>query len=173
METKPNIVTLHNLLDYNAGRFTSAEAEVKSGLAEWIKEASSMQLKAVLQKYLDFATAHIQRIDRFVEDESLTFINSSDTVMQALIRDTVENLSFCLDAAVKDACLLASVQCINHYKISKYGTAAAYANNLGLDKAAALFHELEINEKHIDDRLSQLAEYEINTKAKTPVVLPG
>jgi ferritin-like metal-binding protein YciE len=173
METNPSIVTLHNLLDFNAGRFACAEAEVKKGLSEWIKEANSMQLKAVLQRYLDFATEHIVRINRFINDEKLTFINCNDAVMLALIGDTGESLSYCADAAVKDACLLAGVQCINHYKISKYGTAAAYANDLDLDKAASLFHELEINEKHIDDRLSQLAKYEINIKAKTPVVLPG
>ena len=75
-------------------------------------------------------------------------------------------------AEVKDACLLACIQAINHYKISSYGTAAAFAIALGMEKAAAVFHEAEINEKHIDDRLSQLAEYEVNTKAKTPILLP-
>ena len=42
---------------------------------------------------------------------------------------------------------------------------------LGMEKQAAIFHEAEINEKQIDDRLSQLAEYEINMKARTPIVL--
>jgi len=41
------------------------------------------------------------------------------------------------------------------------------------EKAAELFHEAEANEKQIDDRLTQLAEHEINVKAKTPAVLPG
>ena len=40
-------------------------------------------------------------------------------------------------------------------------------------KAASVFHEMEINEKHIDDRLSQLAEFEINRKARTPIVIAG
>ena len=93
--------------------------------------------------------------------------------MKAFIEEANERLSNCTDAEVKDACLLASIQVINHFKISSYGTAAAFSNALGMEKAAAVFHEAEINEKQIDDRLSQLAQHEINIKAKAPIVLPG
>ena len=40
-----------------------------------------------------------------------------------------------------------------------------------MEKFAGVFHEAEVNEKQIDDRLSQLAEHEINFKAKAPIVL--
>ncbi|WP_369127538.1 DUF892 family protein [Terrimonas pollutisoli] len=43
------------------------------------------------------------------------------------------------------------MQAINHYKISIYGTAAAFTKALGNDKAATLFHEAEVNEKKIDE----------------------
>ena len=42
-----------------------------------------------------------------------------------------------------------------------------------MENQAVIFHEAEINEKQIDDRLSQLAEFEINVKAKAPIVLPA
>jgi ferritin-like metal-binding protein YciE len=79
----------------------------------------------------------------------------------------------CSDAEVKDACLLSSIQEINHYKISAYGTAAAFASTLGMDATAQVFRKAEVNEKQIDDRLSQLAAFEINLKARAPIVLPG
>jgi ferritin-like metal-binding protein YciE len=93
--------------------------------------------------------------------------------MHAFIEETGEKLSNCTDPEIKDACLLASIQAINHFKISMYGTAAAFANALEMDKQACLFHEAEVNEKQIDDRLTQLALYEINNHAKSPVTLPG
>jgi hypothetical protein len=40
-----------------------------------------------------------------------------------------------------------------------------------MEKQAAVFYEAEINEKQIDDRLSQLAQFEINVKAKAPIVI--
>jgi ferritin-like metal-binding protein YciE len=93
--------------------------------------------------------------------------------MLAFIEDANEKLNNCADQQVIDACLLASIQGINHFKISLYGTAAAFAKELGMEKFASVFHEAEVNEKQIDDRLSQLAEHEINISAKTPIVLPN
>ncbi|MDR3694928.1 DUF892 family protein [Mucilaginibacter sp.] len=172
METNSTIVTLHNLLDFNAGKFTCAENELKKSMPGWIGKADSVLLKGVLQKYLDFTEQHIEKMESFFKEEQFNSIALVNPVMDAFIKETDESLLYCADAAVKDACLLACIQDINHFKISKYGTASAFARDLGLDKAAALFYELEINEKHIDDRLSQLATHEINIKAKTAVLLP-
>jgi ferritin-like metal-binding protein YciE len=91
--------------------------------------------------------------------------------MQAFIDETDEKLNFCSGENIKDASLLASIQRINHFKISAYGTAAAFANALGMEEAATTFHSAEIKEKQIDDRLSQLAEHEINREAKSTVLL--
>ena len=59
-ENNQLITTLHNLLDYDARKFTSAEIQLKNSLPEWINKASSLQLKTVLQKYLDFVQQHVQ-----------------------------------------------------------------------------------------------------------------
>ena len=171
-ENNQTITTLHNLLDYDARKFTSAEIQLKKSLPEWINKASSLQLKTVLQKYLGFVREHVQKIEGFFEEEKISSLSLTNRVMRVFIEEVEEKLANCTDAAIKDACLLAGIQAINHFKISTYGTAAAFANALGMEKQAAIFHEAEVNEKQIDDRLSQLAEYEINTKAKTPIVLP-
>ncbi|MBK8496087.1 MAG: DUF892 family protein [Chitinophagaceae bacterium] len=166
------VTTLHDLLDYDAGKFTSAEAQLTKSLAEWINMAGSLKLKTVLQKYLDLVQQHIQNLEDFFDAEKINAISMSNRVMHAFIEELNEKLSNCTDSEIKDACLLAGIQVINHFKISMYGTAAAFANTLDMEKQATLFHAAEINEKQIDDRLSQLAEYEINKNARAPVVLP-
>ena len=171
-ENNQIITTLHNLLDYDARKFTSAEIELKNSLPEWINKAGSLQLKTVLQKYLDFVQQHVQKMEDFYEEEKIVSLSLTNRVMKAFIEEAEEKLANCTDAEVKDACLLACIQAINHFKISTYGTAAAFANALGMEKQAAIFHEAEVNEKQIDDRLSQFAEHEINIKAKAPIVLP-
>jgi len=172
-ENNQTITNLHNLLDYDARKFTSAEIQLKNSLPEWINKAGSLKLKTVLQKYLDFVQQHVQNLEGFYEEEKIVSLSLTNRVMQAFIEEAEEKLANCTDAEVKDACLLACIQAINHFKISSYGTAAAFANTLGMEKQAAVLHEAEVNEKQIDDRLSQLAEHEINIKAKTPIVLPG
>ncbi len=172
-QNNQTVTTLHNLLDYDAGKFTSAEIQLQNILPQWINQTGSLQLKTVLQKYLDFVQQHVKKMEYFFEEEKISSLSAINRVMQAFIEETGEKLLNCTDTQVKDACLLASIQAINHFKISMYGTAAAFANALEMEKAAAIFHEAEVNEKQIDDRLSQLAEYEINTRAKAPIVLRG
>ena len=167
-----SINTLHNLLDYDVSKFISAEAELKNCLPKWISEANSLQLKNVLEKYLEFVRHHLKRIDEFIQEEQIGLLAVNNPLMLAYIKETDERLAACTNAAVKDACLLASIHEINHYKICFYGTGAAFSTLLELEKSAAIFREAEVNEKHIDDRLSQLALYEINKKAKSPISLP-
>jgi ferritin-like metal-binding protein YciE len=173
IENTQTISTLHNLLDYDARQFTSAEIQLKNSLPYWISKSGSLKLKTVLQKYLDFVQQHVQKLERYFEEEQISSLRINNRVMHAFIEEAEEKLNNCTDPEVRDACLLACIQAINHFKISTYGTAAAFAKALEMEKQAAIFHEAEVNEKQIDDRLSQLAEFEINVKAKAPIVLQG
>lgn len=173
MENNSSITTLHNLLDYDSCKFTSAEIQLQKELHDWINTAGSLKLKAVLEKYLDFIKQHVQKLETFFEEErQINSLSLENRIMRTFIEETNERLSHCADQPVKDACLLACIQAINHFKISIYGSAAAFAKALGMEKASLFFHEIEVDEKHIDDRLSQLAEFEIDAKAITPIVIP-
>lgn len=168
-----NIATLHNLLDHEVSKYSSAEIQLTHSLLQWINKASSIKLKNVLQRYHDDIQQHLSKIEEFVDAERLISLSFTNRIMKSYIDDTNDSLAMCTDAEVADACLLASIQKINHFKISSYGTAASFANALEMENAARFFHEAEVHEKQIDDRLTQLAQFEINVKAKTPIVLPG
>ena len=166
------ITTLHQLLDYDARKFIIAEIQLKNILPEWISKASSIKLKTILQKYLDFIQQHIRKMDSFFDQEEISLQNLTNPIMEVFIQELAEKVSNCADGKIKDACLLACIQGINHYKISTYGTAASFAKALGMENQVAVFREMEVNEKQVDDRLSQLAEYEINVKAKIAIQSP-
>jgi ferritin-like metal-binding protein YciE len=169
MKTEYTLPTLIALLDYDAGKFISAEAQLQNRLPYWIESAVSYPLKSVLEKYLDLVQEHIKKLDIFCADENFTYISMVNRVIHAFIEETNEKLALCSTTEVKEACLLACIQGINHYKISTYGTAAAFAGDLAMNDAVTIFRDLEIDEKNIDHRLSQLAEHEVNSKAKAPV----
>jgi ferritin-like metal-binding protein YciE len=166
-----DITTLHNLLDYDARNFFAAEIQLKKILPEWISQASSVKLKMVFEKYQELVEQHIKMLESFVTEENINSLTLGNRIMHAFIEEAKQKSDTCTDAAIKDACLLACIQGINHFKISTYGTAAAFAKVLEMEKHAGAFHEAEINEKKIDDRLSQLAEFEININAKTPIAI--
>lgn len=167
------IATLHQLLVYDARKCSSAEAQLINILPFWINLAGSITLKNVLQEYQVWVQQHTGRLLEFINDEKIESLSRTNMVMQAFITETREKVNDCTDPEVQDACLLACIQAINHYKISMYGTAAAFAKALGNDKAAMVFHEAELNEKKIDEKLSAFAQDEINIKAVAPILLPG
>ncbi|ALL06259.1 hypothetical protein AQ505_12605 [Pedobacter sp. PACM 27299] len=171
MEAKLSINNLQDLLDLNTSHFSSAEIELKRKLLEWANIASSMQLKMILKKYISFTSQHLQRMDTFLEQEKILSVTRTNTIMLAFIKSIDEKLEACKNPEIKDACILAGIQSICHFKISSYGTAAAFAKLIGLSEFANVFYESEVNEKHIDDELTQLASYEINTNAMTPLNL--
>jgi ferritin-like metal-binding protein YciE len=165
------IKTLKDLLHYDAQNLISAEVQLEKVMPEWINKCNSFKLKTVLHKYLEIIDNNVLHFSNFLEEESINSVAWHNWIMQAFIDETEEKLNFCKSETIKDASLLASVQRINHFKISAYGTAAAFANALGMEQAATTFHTAEIKEKQIDDRLSQLADHEINREAKSTILL--
>lgn len=165
------IATLQNLLDYDIRKLAVSEMQLKNILPDWINTAVSEKLKIILRKYLDFTETHLNEISAVIANEDILSSVLASHIVKALIDEAQILFNKCSDAEVKDAAMLAAVQQINHYKICAYGTAAAYANIMGLENEATVFHKAEVNEKQIDDRLTQLAAFEINSKAKSPIVL--
>ena len=71
-----------------------------------------------------------------------------------------------MDPTVKDAAIIASAQKIEHYEISGYGTARAFARELGLTEVANLL-ETTLNEEYkSDDMLTALALRKVNLDAE-------
>jgi ferritin-like metal-binding protein YciE len=166
-----NINGLRDLLIHNIQALINAEMQLKNVIPGWIDKTSSLKMKMVLQKYLELIQMHVEKLDHFLGNEKVPLFPGNNAVMDAFIHETNALLAKCTDAEVKDAGLLACVQNINHFKISNYGTSAAFTNTLEMEEAAVAFREAEINEKQIDDRLSQLAEHEINVNARDPIIL--
>ena len=62
--------------------------------------------------------------------------------------------------------LIAAAQKVEHYEISSYGTARAWARKLGFGEAARLLQETLDEEARTDEKLTQLAESHINQQAE-------
>ena len=170
-KSKPVITNLNDLLIYEYSKFTDFEQGLKQELPGWILQANSLKLKTILHRYLYYAEQHLKQVESLVDGKVAGSRAKNGKTIEMIIEDINDKLSVCADPEVKDACLLAAIQAINHYKISMYGTAASFANTLSLKKVAKLFYAAEVSEKQIDKRLSELAEQEVNLRAKVPLAL--
>ncbi len=171
MENNMTISCLRQLLDEDSNRLMSAEIDLKRSLGVWMNDESSPDLKIIMYRYLDMIERHLKYLESFAEEEQVKSFSISNRVIKAFIDEINEKLAACSCPQVKNACVLAGIQGINHFKISPYGTAAAFADAAGLYKAATLFHQAEKDEKSIDEDLSHLAAHQINKEALAPVVL--
>ncbi len=86
--------------------------------------------------------------------------------MEGLINEGNKMMNEDLSPEVADAAIIASAQKIEHYEISGYGTARAYARELKLDDIAGKL-EQTLNEEYEADRLlTELAVGDINLEAE-------
>jgi ferritin-like metal-binding protein YciE len=69
------------------------------------------------------------------------------------------------DAETRDAAIIFSAQAIDHYEITRYGSLATFAEELGLQEASDLLADSLGDEEDADERLSMIAEDRINAKA--------
>ena len=171
MQTPPTISCLRQLLDEDTSRMISAEIQLKNSISGWVSNENSGSLRTLMHDYLNIVEKHIRQLEIFCKEEKIGTHSLSNRVMKAYITEADEKLSGCSGPEVKEACLLAAIQGINHFKISVYGTAAAFAGAVRLQKAGLLFHQAELDEKDMDERLSYLAEHELNRKAAAPATL--
>jgi ferritin-like metal-binding protein YciE len=65
-----------------------------------------------------------------------------------------------------DAGLLAAAQAVEHYEISRYGTLATWAEELGYDEAVQLLKETLTEEKNTDKTLTGIAKSVVNVEAE-------
>ena len=69
------------------------------------------------------------------------------------------------DKKVLDAALIASAQAVEHYEMTRYGTLIAWAKTLGRADCAKVLEQNLAEEKAADEKLSTLAENQVNRAA--------
>jgi ferritin-like metal-binding protein YciE len=65
-----------------------------------------------------------------------------------------------------DAGLIAAAQKVEHYEIASYGTARAWAQQMGYDRDAELLQQTLDEESMANEKLTQIAESHVNMQAR-------
>ena len=86
--------------------------------------------------------------------------------MEGLVEEGSEVMQENMEPDVMDAALIAAAQKVEHYEIASYGTARAWAQRLGYDKAARLLQETLEEESMANEKLTKIAESHVNMEAQ-------
>ena len=85
--------------------------------------------------------------------------------IDGIIKEANEVAGEVEDKSVLDAALIASAQAVEHYEMTRYGTLIAWAKQLGRQDLVALLEQTLNEEKATDQKLTAMAEAQVNRKA--------
>lgn len=174
---------LRALLQHELEDLYSAETQLIEALPKMAEQSSDSKLKKAFNDHLKVTREHKKRLDKIqkvlgnesASEENKGFFaklfSSSEgkahcKAMEGLIKEANSLMSEDMNEQVMDAALIAAAQKVEHYEISSYGTARAYALQLGEKQVADILTETLNEEYDADDSLTRLALTGINAEAE-------
>ena len=162
-----SLKTLDDLFLEELKDLHSAESQLVKALPKMAKAASSEKLREGLEMHLEQTKGHVERLDQiFKELGEKSPRGHKCKAMEGLIEEGKEMIEEDGEPEVKDAGLIGAAQRVEHYEIAAYGTACAFANMLGHKEAEELLQKTLEEEKETDEKLTELAQSEVNAAAQ-------
>lgn len=160
------IKSFEELLVHELRELYDAEQHITKALPKIIKAASSPELRAAFQDHLDVTKMHIGRLEEAFGALAQPIKGETCKGLKGLVDEGEEIIDEKADPAVKDAGLIVAAQKIEHYEIASYGSVRTWAQILGHERVADLFQRTLQEEKEADQKLTALAESNINMRAR-------
>lgn len=157
--------TLKDLLIEELQDIYDAEHQIIDALPKMKQAAKSSQLQQAFDQHLAQTREHVSRLEQVFQHIGAPARRKPCKAMQGIIKEGEDMIRQNADPDVKDAGLIAAAQRVEHYEIAAYGTAMAYAKQLGQDQIINTLSQTLNEEKQTDEKLSQLAESTINIRA--------
>lgn len=143
----------------------SAESQLVKALPRMIDNATDDELKQLFKIHLGETKKQIERLEKIFQSYEFQPGGHKCKGMEGLIKEGEDLLKAEIAEEVLDAALIAAAQRVEHYEMAGYGTARAFAEKLGDSAAAGLLQETLDEEASADEKLSRLAEKNINFEA--------
>jgi ferritin-like metal-binding protein YciE len=143
-----------------------AEKQIIRNLPKMAKQVETPELKQAFETHRQETMVQVERLEQVFEMIGKAPRAETCEAIQGLVEEAKEVMEDAGDAETRDAGVLAAAQAVEHYEIARYGTLAAWADELGMRDAAKLLRETLAEEKKTDELLSKIALQRVNKKAK-------
>lgn len=157
--------TMQDLLIHQLRDLYSAEQQLAKALPKMQEKASTEELATAFRDHLAETENQVARLDQVFEILGERSGGVKCKGMEGLIEEAQEVLDEDGKDSVIDAGMIAAAQRVEHYEISAYGSAKAFATLLGLSDVVQLLDESQAEETAADKKLSLIATTEVNARA--------
>jgi ferritin-like metal-binding protein YciE len=163
--TKLELNSMEDLLFNQLEDLYDAEHRIVKALPDMVEGAATPALKQAFNMHLNQTRQHVERLDQIFQQLGRSPESETCEAMKGLLQEGKEMLDANGDPEVKDAALIAAAQRVEHYEMAGYGTARTFAQRLGWDEAARLLQSTLEEEKAADEKLTEIAESQVNVQA--------
>jgi ferritin-like metal-binding protein YciE len=160
-----SIKTMDDLFVHTLQDIYYAENQIVKSLPKMIEKTTNAQLKQAFQSHLRETEGQIKRLEDVFRMHGQEPKGASCPAIDGIIKEANEIIGDVEDKEVCDAAILAAAQAVEHYEITRYGTLVAWAKQLGRNDCATVLHQNLVEEKATDEKLTKLAESNVNRKA--------
>ncbi len=160
-----SLKTLEDLFVHELKDLHSAEKQLVKALPKMAKAAHSAKLRKGFEDHLKQTETHVERLEEILAQLGKSPRGTKCEAMAGLIEEGGSMIEEDADPSVKDAGLIGAAQRVEHYEIAGYGTACTFARQLGHTKAESLLQKTLAEEKATNEKLTDLAESEVNVMA--------
>ena len=130
-----------------------------------MKAVQHEEVRAILKKAKDNAHEPIEALDRVFEAVGKRPRGKACEAMNGLLAECQEAIEEGEPGSVLDAALIASIQGVKTYQVTRYGSLLAFARQMGLDQAITDLETLRDAARDDDQALSRVAEGSTNVEA--------
>lgn len=143
-----------------------AEKHLIKALAKMEKAATSPELAGAIAEHMEVTAIHVTRLEQVFELLGKTPQAKKCDAMEGLIKEGESIIEETEDgSATRDVGIILAAQKVEHYEIATYGGLAQLAETLGLSEVAELLDQTLAEEKETDEKLSVIAENNVNYEA--------
>ncbi|MEZ0221864.1 YciE/YciF ferroxidase family protein [Tardiphaga sp. 20_F10_N6_6] len=143
-----------------------AEKKILATLPKMAKAAQSKELKAAFLKHQKETVGQIKRLEGVFKIFGKKPTAKKCEAIMGITKEGAEIMTEYKGMPALDAGLAAAAQAVEHYEISRYGTLATWAKELGMPEAVSLLDATLKEEKATDVALTALAKSVVNVEAE-------
>ena len=161
-----SLKNLEDALHEELSDILSAETQITKALPKMAEAATNPDLKAAFEAHLAETEGQIARLHQAFKLLGKDAEPTTCEAMKGIIKEGQGIMDEKATPEVMDAMLIAAAQKVEHYEIASYGTVCTWAAQLGMDQIHDLLGETLDEEEITDEKLTALAEGEINEDAE-------
>ena len=146
--------TLQEVLIDHLRDLYDAEKNLVRALPKMAKAADSEELADAVRDHLEQTKHHVERLEHVFESFGEKPRAKACKAIRGLIEEGGEAATD--EGSLSDLAIIAAAQKVEHYEISAYGTAKAWAEKIGNQEAADVLKETLDEEKAADSKLTEV-----------------